>query len=142
MAKSSHTDPKDTAKDVKTDVKTSTKNDARTDALKMAMQQITKEFGEGSIMTLAGDKVKKMDSISTGAIGLDIALGIGGVPRGRIIEIYGPESSGKTTLAMHIMAEAQKLGGTAALIDAEHAFDPEYAKKIGINTESLLVSQP
>ncbi len=121
---------------------TNTAKDNKADAIKMAMQQITKQFGEGSIMTLADDKVKKFDSISTGAIGLDIALGIGGVPRGRIIEIYGPESSGKTTLAMHIMAEAQKSGGTAALIDAEHAFDPEYAKRIGINTESLLVSQP
>lgn len=115
---------------------------SKAEAIKIAMQQITKQFGEGSIMTLAGDKVKKMDAVSTGAIGLDIALGVGGVPKGRIIEIYGPESSGKTTLAMHIMAEAQKAGGTAALIDAEHAFDPEYAKKIGIHTESLLVSQP
>jgi recombination protein RecA len=118
------------------------KADGKSEAIKMAMQQITKQFGEGSIMTLADEKVKKMDSISTGAIGLDIALGVGGVPRGRIIEIYGPESSGKTTLAMHIMAEAQKNGGTAALIDAEHAFDSEYARKLGINTETLLVSQP
>lgn len=116
--------------------------DNKANAIKMAMQQITKQFGEGSIMTLAEEKVKKYDSISTGAIGLDIALGIGGVPKGRIIEIYGPESSGKTTLAMHIIAEAQKSGGTAALIDAEHAFDPEYARKVGINTDSLLVSQP
>ncbi|MBE2280770.1 MAG: recombinase RecA [Ignavibacteriaceae bacterium] len=114
----------------------------KADAIKMAMQQITKQFGEGSIMTLAEEKVKKYDSISTGAIGLDIALGVGGVPKGRIIEIYGPESSGKTTLAMHMIAEAQKAGGTAALIDAEHAFDPEYAKNIGIDTDSLLVSQP
>lgn len=116
--------------------------DNKANAIKMAMQQITKQFGEGSIMTLAEEKVKKYDSISTGAIGLDIALGVGGVPKGRIIEIFGPEASGKTTLAMHIIAEAQKSGGTAALIDAEHAFDPEYARKIGINTESLLVSQP
>ena len=112
------------------------------DAVKMAMQQITKQFGEGSIMTLADSKVKKIDSIPTGAISLDIALGVGGVPRGRIIEIYGPESSGKTTLALSIAAEAQKAGGIAALIDAEHAFDPEYAKRIGIKTEELLVSQP
>lgn len=111
-------------------------------AIKMAMQQITKDFGEGSIMTLSESKVKKGDSISTGAIGLDIALGIGGVPKGRIVEIFGPEASGKTTLAMHIIAEAQKAGGTAALIDAENAFDPEYGKRIGIQTESLLVSQP
>lgn len=112
-------------------------------AIKMAMQQITKDFGEGSIMTLSEDKIKKgFGVISTGAIGLDIALGIGGVPKGRIIEIFGPEASGKTTLAMHIIAEAQKAGGTAALIDAENAFDPEYGKKIGIQTDSLLVSQP
>ncbi len=117
-------------------------NAGKAEALKMAMQQITKQFGEGSIMTLQTDKVKKMDVISTGAVSLDIALGVGGVPRGRIVEIYGPESSGKTTLAMHIIAEAQKKGGTAALIDAENAFDPEYAKRIGIDTNSLLVSQP
>lgn len=115
---------------------------ARLDAVKMAMQQITKQFGEGSIMTLAEEKVKKVDSIPTGAISLDIALGIGGVPKGRIIEIYGPESSGKTTLALSIAAESQKNGGIAALIDAEHAFDAEYAKKIGVKTEELLVSQP
>jgi len=117
-------------------------NKQKSDAIKMAMQQITKQFGEGSIMTLESDKIKKMDVISTGAIGLDIALGVGGVPRGRIIEIYGPESSGKTTLAMHIIAEAQKAGGTAAIIDAEHAFDPEYAKRLGIQTDNLLISQP
>lgn len=114
----------------------------KSEAIKMAMQQITKQFGEGSIMTLADEKVVKHDSVSTGAIGLDIALGVGGVPKGRIVEIFGPESSGKTTLAMHIIAESQKTGGTAALIDAEHAFDPEYARKIGINTDTLLVSQP
>lgn len=125
----------------KEEVEAST-TDNKANAIKMAMQQITKQFGEGSIMTLAEDKVKKYDAISTGAIGLDLALGVGGVPKGRIIEIFGPESSGKTTLAMHIIAEAQKSGGTAALIDAEHAFDPEYAKKIGIDTDSLLVSQP
>lgn len=115
---------------------------AKQDALKMAMQQITKQFGEGSIMTLAEEKVKKIDAIPTGAISLDIALGVGGVPKGRIIEIYGPESSGKTTLALSIAAESQKNGGVAALIDAEHAFDAEYAKKIGIKTDELLVSQP
>jgi recombination protein RecA len=117
-------------------------NNGKNEAIKMALQQITKQFGEGSIMTLAGDKVKKMDAVSTGAISLDIALGVGGVPRGRIIEIFGPESSGKTTLSMHIMAEVQKAGGTAAIIDAEHAFDPEYAKRVGVQTENLLVSQP
>jgi len=114
----------------------------KNEALKIAIQQITKQFGEGAIMTLGDEKIKKMDVVSTGAIGLDIALGVGGVPKGRIIEIFGPESSGKTTLAMHIIAEAQKQGGVSALIDAEHAFDAEYAKKIGIQTENLLVSQP
>ncbi|MFS8131147.1 MAG: recombinase RecA [Candidatus Dojkabacteria bacterium] len=108
----------------------------------MAMAQITKQYGEGSIMTLAEDKIKKVDAIPTGALSLDIALGTGGVPRGRIIEIYGPESSGKTTLALSILAEAQKAGGTAAFIDAEHAFDSGYAKRLGINTDVLLVSQP
>lgn len=131
---------KDDTKDTATSATDASKG--KTDAIKMAMQQITKQFGEGSIMTLESDKVKKMDVISTGAIGLDIALGVGGVPRGRIIEIYGPESSGKTTLAMHVIAEAQKAGGTAAIIDAEHAFDPEYAKKLGIETDNLLISQP
>mgnify|MGYP001408306047 FL=1 len=130
------------AKAQKEDVTETSQTDNKSNAIKMAMQQITKQFGEGSIMTLAEEKVKKYDSVSTGAIGLDIALGVGGVPKGRIIEIFGPESSGKTTLAMHVIAEAQKAGGTAALIDAEHAFDPEYAKKIGIQTDSLLVSQP
>ncbi|MBE0573805.1 recombinase RecA [Candidatus Dojkabacteria bacterium] len=130
------------AKAQKEEVTETSQTDNKSNAIKMAMQQITKQFGEGSIMTLAEEKVKKYDSVSTGAIGLDIALGVGGVPKGRIIEIFGPESSGKTTLAMHVIAEAQKAGGTAALIDAEHAFDPEYAKKIGIQTDSLLVSQP
>lgn len=114
----------------------------KNEAIKMALSQITKQFGEGSIMTLADDKIKKMDVIPTGATSLDIALGVGGVPRGRIIEIFGPEASGKTTLSMHIMAEAQKAGGVAAIIDAEHAFDPEYAKRVGVQTDSLLVSQP
>ncbi len=117
-------------------------NKAKLDALQAAMQQITKQYGEGSIMTLADDKIKKMDVIPTGAISLDIALGVGGIPKGRIIEIFGPESSGKTTLAMSILAEAQKAGGVAAFIDAEHAFDAEYAKRLGIKTEELLVSQP
>lgn len=117
-------------------------NKAKLEALQAAMQQITKQYGEGSIMTLADDKIKKMDVIATGAISLDIALGVGGIPKGRIIEIFGPESSGKTTLAMSILAEAQKAGGVAAFIDAEHAFDAEYAKRLGIKTEELLVSQP
>ncbi len=119
-----------------------TADKAKNEALKMALQQITKQFGEGSIMTLAEDKVKKMDVIPTGAISLDIALGVGGVPKGRIVEIFGPESSGKTSLALHIVAEAQKAGGVAAFIDAEHAFDSVYAQKIGVKTEDLLVSQP
>ena len=112
-------------------------------ALQSALAQIEKSFGKGSIMKL-GDKAAKdsIPAIPTGSIALDLALGIGGVPRGRITEIYGPESSGKTTLIQHIMAEAQKLGGTAALIDAEHAFDPIYAAKTGVNVEELLISQP
>ena len=111
-------------------------------AIEMAIQQITKQFGEGSIMTLKEDKVKKMDVIPTGAISLDIALGVGGVPKGRIIEVYGPESSGKTTLALHIIAEAQKQGDICAFVDAEHAFDSTYAEALGINIDNLLVSQP
>lgn len=111
-------------------------------ALDSALKQIHKNFGEGSIMRLGSKKLQSVDSIPTGSIALDIALGIGGIPRGRIVEVYGPESSGKTTLAQHMMAEAQKAGGTAALIDAEHAFDPLYAEKTGVNVEDLLVSQP
>lgn len=111
-------------------------------ALKSALEQIEKSFGKGSIMKLGEKPTEKINFIPTGSIALDIALGIGGVPRGRIVEIYGQESSGKTTLVQHIMAEAQKLGGTAALIDAEHAFDPIYAAKTGVNIEDLLISQP
>ncbi len=112
-------------------------------ALQSAMSQIEKNFGKGAIMRLGeGASTKDIQVIPTGAIALDLALGVGGVPRGRIVEIFGPESSGKTTLIQHIMAEAQKLGGTAALIDAEHAFDPSYAHKTGVNVENLLVSQP
>lgn len=115
--------------------------DKRTDAIKNALAQIEKNFGQGTIMKL-GEKSKiKVETISTSSISLDRALG-GGIPKGRIIEIYGPESSGKTTLALHVIAEAQKKGGTAAFIDAEHALDPEYAKKIGVRTEELLISQP
>ncbi len=115
---------------------------ARKQAIDTAIQQITKQFGEGSIMTLKEDKIKKMSVIPTGAISLDIALGVGGVPRGRIVEIFGPEASGKTTLALHIIAEAQKQGGVCAFIDAEHAFDATYANGLGIMTDQLLVSQP
>ncbi|ESR26793.1 recombinase RecA [Lutibaculum baratangense] len=112
-------------------------------ALEAALGQIERHFGKGSIMRLgAGGKVVEVESISTGSLGLDIALGIGGLPRGRIVEIYGPESSGKTTLALHTVAEAQKKGGICAFVDAEHALDPTYAKKLGVNLEDLLISQP
>lgn len=113
-------------------------------ALDAALAQIERSFGKGSVMKLNGDDQNpmKVEAISTGSLGLDIGLGIGGVPRGRIVEIYGPESSGKTTLALHIIAEAQKNGGTCAIVDAEHALDPGYAKKLGCNIDDLLISQP
>ncbi|MBT9157075.1 MAG: Protein RecA [Firmicutes bacterium] len=111
-------------------------------ALEMALHQIEKQFGKGSIMRLGGEQLMALEVISTGALSLDIALGIGGVPRGRIIEVFGPESSGKTTVALHIIAEAQKNKGVAAFIDAEHALDASYARKLGVNIEDLLVSQP
>jgi len=110
--------------------------------LDLAISQIEKQYGQGAIMRMGEDTIIKIDSISTGSISLDAAIGIGGVPRGRISEIYGPESSGKTTLALHIVSEAQKSGGYAAFIDAEHAMDPEYAKKLGVDIENLLISQP
>jgi len=112
-------------------------------AISLAISQIEKQFGKGSIMRLGeGVSPQEIASISTGSLGLDMALGIGGVPRGRIVEIYGPEASGKTTLALHIVAEAQKDGGVAAFVDAEHALDLNYARKLGVNTDELLVSQP
>ena len=111
-------------------------------AIESAMGQIEKQFGKGSIMKLGEHSSLNVDAISTGSLDLDIALGIGGVPRGRIIEIYGPESSGKTTVALHISAEAQKRGGAVAFIDAEHALDPSYARNVGVDTENLIVSQP
>ena len=115
----------------------------KTKALDLAITQIDRQFGKGSIMRLGKDHVPTQEnSISTGCLSLDVALGVGGVPKGRIIEVYGPESSGKTTLALHIVAEAQKAGGYAAFIDAEHAVDPEYSKKLGVNIEELLISQP
>ncbi len=117
-------------------------NNERKKALEVAMAQIEKQFGKGSVMKLGEYKAMEIEAIPTGALGLDIALGIGGVPRGRIVEVYGPESSGKTTLALHIVAEAQKMGGEAAFIDAEHALDPVYAKHLGVNIDDLLVSQP
>lgn len=111
-------------------------------ALQAAMSKIEKDFGKGSIMKLGDEKVENVEVISTGSIGLNVALGVGGYPRGRVIEIFGPESSGKTTLAMHAIAEAQKGGGIAAFIDAEHAFDRFYAKKLGVDVDNLLISQP
>lgn len=111
-------------------------------ALENVVEEIREKFGEGVIMKLGDVKKVDVESIPTGSISLDIALGIGGIPRGRVIEVYGPESSGKTTLALHIIASAQRAGGTAAFIDAEHALDPEYAKKIGVNINDLLISQP
>src|SRR6187397_3375223 len=115
---------------------------ARDQALQAAVTQIEKEFGQGALMKLGDQGALKVESVSTGALPLDIALGVGGVPRGRIVEIFGPESSGKTTLIYHIIAEAQARGGICAFIDTEHAIDPSYARKIGVDTDELLVSQP
>ena len=118
-------------------------DDNRKKALSAALSQIEKQFGKGSVMRMGDNSsVRSMEAVSTGSLGLDIALGIGGVPKGRVIEIYGPESSGKTTLTLHSVAEAQKKGGTAAFVDAEHALDPQYAEKLGVNMDELLVSQP
>ena len=114
----------------------------RSKALEAALQQIERAHGKGSIMKLGENQVMEVEAVSTGSLGLDIALGIGGLPRGRVIEIYGPESSGKTTLALHCVAEAQKTGGQCAFIDAEHALDPVYARKLGVQIEDLLISQP
>jgi recombination protein RecA len=118
-------------------------DDNRQKALQAALSQIEKQFGKGSIMRLGEQDVSKdLQSVSTGSLGLDLALGIGGLPRGRVVEIYGPESSGKTTLTLSVIAEMQKMGGTAAFIDAEHALDPSYATKVGVNIDELLISQP
>jgi len=111
-------------------------------ALDAALAQIDRAFGKGSAMRLGSRAAIEIETISTGSLGLDIALGIGGLPRGRVVEVYGPESSGKTTLALHAVAEAQKAGGVAAFIDAEHALDPIYARKLGVNVDELLISQP
>ena len=111
-------------------------------ALETAMQQIEKMYGKGSIMRYGAESTMNVESIPTGSLSLDLALGIGGLPRGRIVEIYGPESSGKTTLALHVLAEAQKMGGEVAFVDAEHALDPTYAKALGVNVEDMLISQP
>ena len=119
------------------------KSDNKSKALELAISQVDKQFGTGSIMRLGNEQpVMSSNSISTGCLSLDVALGIGGIPKGRVIEIYGPESSGKTTLALHIVAEAQKAGGYAAFVDAEHAMDSQYSQKLGVNLEELLVSQP
>ena len=117
-------------------------NEERKKALEAAMLQIEKQFGKGAVMKLGEVGAMNIESIPTGALSLDIALRIGGVPRGRIVEVFGPESSGKTTVALHIIAEAQKRGGIAAFIDAEHALDPVYARKLGVNVDELIVSQP
>lgn len=114
----------------------------RKEALDAALQQVEKQFGKGSAMRLGDTPVRNIEVISTGSLAVDLALGIGGVPRGRIIEVFGPESSGKTTLALHVVANAQRAGGVAAFIDAEHALDPVYAKKLGVDTDALIVSQP
>ena len=115
----------------------------RKKALAQALGQIEKQFGKGSVMRLGdGSMIANIEAVSTGSIGLDVALGIGGVPKGRVVEIYGPEASGKTTLTLQVIAEAQKMGGTAAFVDAEHALDPQYAEKLGVNVDELLVSQP
>jgi recombination protein RecA len=112
-------------------------------ALKAALAQIDKQFGKGSVMFLGDEQAQAdIEAVSTGSLSLDIVLGIGGLPRGRVIEVYGPESSGKTTLTLHVIAEMQKLGGTAAFIDAEHALDPQYARRLGVNTDDMLISQP
>jgi len=117
-------------------------DNAKKEALEMAFSQIERQFGTGAIMRFGDKEHLKIDAISSGSLSLDLALGVGGFPRGRVIEIYGPESSGKTTLALHVIAEAQKKGGIGAFIDAEHAFDPEYAANIGVNVNELLISQP
>ena len=114
----------------------------KTKALDAALSQIERHFGKGSIMRLGKNGAVEIETIPSGSLGLDVALGIGGLPRGRVVEIYGPESSGKTTLALHAIAEAQKRGGTCAFIDAEHALDPIYARKLGVNIDELLISQP
>ena len=117
-------------------------NKEKNKALEAAISQITDNFGKGSVMKLGEKRAMDIESVSTGSLSLDLALGIGGLPKGRIIEVYGPESSGKTTLALQVVAEAQKAGGICAFVDAEHALDPVYAKKLGVNTEELLISQP
>lgn len=117
-------------------------DESKKKSLELAIKQIDKAFGKGALMRLGDKAEENIEAISTGSLGLDLALGIGGVPKGRIIEIYGPESSGKTTLTLHIVAEAQRQGGVCAFVDAEHALDVKYAKNLGVDTDNLLVSQP
>src|SRR5690606_36658149 len=117
-------------------------NSDKLKALELTLDKLANSYGKGAIMKLGDTAVEPSEAISTGSMGLDIALGIGGLPKGRVVEIYGPESSGKTTLATHVIAEAQKKGGIAAIIDAEHAFDKYYAQKLGVDVENLLISQP
>lgn len=124
------------------DIKKESKSQEDSKSIAEAISQIKQRFGEGSIMKLGEAKAMKVDAIPTGCLSLDIALGVGGLPRGRVVEIFGPEASGKTTLAQHVVAEVQKMGGIAAFIDAEHALDPDYAKRIGVNINDLLISQP
>src|SRR6187551_851468 len=128
-----------TAKEKTTDMST---NNEKLKALKLTIDKIDKDFGKGSVMMMYEKGETQMEVVSTGSIGLDVALGIGGLPRGRVVEIYGPESSGKTTIATHVIAEAQKKGGICAIIDAEHAFDSGYAQKLGVDIDNLLISQP
>ena len=116
--------------------------DGKKEALELALAKIEKDFGKGAVMRLGQETYMNVEAVSTGSLGLDLALGIGGVPKGRIVEIFGPESSGKTTVALHIVAEVQKQGGNAAFIDVEHALDPMYAKALGVDIDELLVSQP
>ncbi len=142
MIKTKAKEKESPAQAAKEEAKKERSQDQKMKALDLALEHIEKQFGKGSIMKLGQDFKLDVPAISTGSVTLDIALGVGGVPRGRVIEIFGPESSGKTTLTLSIIANAQKLGGTAAFIDAEHAFDPGYAKKLGVNLDNLLMSQP
>src|SRR5690606_3777068 len=120
----------------------STEKEAKLKALKLTLDKIDKTYGKGTVMKMSDQSVQDVEAISSGSLGLDLALGVGGYPRGRVIEIYGPESSGKTTLTIHAIAEAQKAGGIAAFIDAEHAFDRIYAENLGVDIENLIISQP
>ena len=120
----------------------SSEKDAKLKALKLTLDKLDKAYGKGTVMKMSDQAIEDVDAISSGSLGLDIALGVGGYPRGRVIEIYGPESSGKTTLTLHAIAEAQKAGGIAAFIDAEHAFDRFYAEKLGVDLDNLIISQP